>query len=205
MLRETVVDREQGRLLHERQQDRRVEEGGMIDGDNSAFPCSRQVLDPLDLEAEQRAQQQAKEEGEEVRREPAKKIERGRDVGEAEDDQRHRLGQTQELQQEHGRERAGDHHEIIQRIDRADHARAPFLARPCLDRGEEGHDEQASRGGIEDELEGDAQAEPAHEEFVQRNFVAGPRHRVGRKPQVDRQRRHDEQQEGRGRKLDSSA
>ena len=110
-----------------------------------------------------------------------------------------------DLQQEHGRERAGDHHDVVQRIDRADDARAPILARPGLDRGEDRHDEQARGGGIEEELEGDAQAEAAHEEFAERNLAARRRHRVGRKPEVDRQRRDDEQQERRGRELDASA
>ena len=205
MLRETEVDREQGRLLHNREQDRRIEDGDVIDGDDSPLARSREVLDSLDLEAEQRAPQQAKEEREEVRRQPAKEIERGCDVGEAEHDQRHRLGEAEQLQEEHGRERAGDHHDVVQRIDRADDSRAPILPRPCLDRGEERNDEQARGGGIEEQLEGDAQAESAHKEFHERNFAARPRHRVGRKPEVDRQGRDDEQKERRRRKLDASA
>ncbi len=93
-----MIDREQGRLLHEREQDRRVEKGDVIDGDDRALACPRQMLDPLHLEAEQRAPQQAKEEGEEVRRQTVEKIDRRDDVGDAEDDERHRFGQVENLQ-----------------------------------------------------------------------------------------------------------
>ena len=97
-------------------------------------------------------------------------------------------------------------HEVVQRIDRADHACAPFLARPGLDRGEDRHDEQAARGGKEKELERHSQAERSSV----KNSPSGTSRLAGAKPlvdepDVDRQRRHDEEQERRGRKLDASA
>ena len=118
----------------------------MIDRDDRTLARSRQVFDPLHFEAEQRAPQQAKEEREEVRGQTQEQVSRGQYIGEAKDDERHRLGQAEGLQKDHGRERARDHHEVVQRIDRGDHARAPLLTRPGLDRGEDRHDEQTARG-----------------------------------------------------------
>ena len=101
-------------------------------------------------------------------------------------------------------DRAADHEDIVQRVDGADDPRAAVLARPGLDGGEDRHDEEARRCRIEEDLEGEAQAEAAGEELGQRNLVVRRRHRAGLKPDGDRQRRKRKQQERRRRELDAA-
>ena len=55
-------------------------------------------------------------------------------------------------------DRADDHEDRVQRVDGADDAGAPILARPGLHGGEDRHHEQAGGEGIGDDLDGDPQA-----------------------------------------------
>ena len=63
-------------------------------------------------------------------RQAAEEIDRGDEIGDAEQDHRRRLVDAGQLEQQRRRERAGDHVDRVERIDRADDARAPVLARP---------------------------------------------------------------------------
>ena len=158
-LEEAGIDGEERRLFHQRKEDRRVEERDVVDGDDGREPGRRQVFAAFDLEAEQDPPEDTQDKGEDVRRQAAEEIDRRQNVGEAENDERRRFGEAGDLQQDHRDDRAADHEDIVQRVDGADDPRAPVLARPGLDGGEDRHDEEARRGGIEEDLEGDAQAE----------------------------------------------
>ena len=120
----------------------------MIDRDDVGPPRGLEVFLSHDLEPEQGAAERAETEGEDVRRQPAEEIGRRPDIGDAEDDQRHRLAQPQDLQQDHGRKRTADHPDVTEGIDRGDDASAPVLAGPGLNRGEDRNDKQARGGRI---------------------------------------------------------
>ena len=56
-------------------------------------PGRGRCLDALHFEAEHDAPERAQEEGEEVRRQAAEEEKRGEDIGDAQHDERHRLGE----------------------------------------------------------------------------------------------------------------
>jgi hypothetical protein len=139
---------------------------------------------------------------EDVRRQAAEEMDRRRDIGEAQDEERHRLAHADELQKDHRRQRSADHTDVAKRVDRGDNARAPIDARPGLNRGEQWNNIEAQGRREEKNFNGKAHASGAHEKFGYRNFLAGGRNRVGGQPDVDRQRRDRQQKEWCGRKLD---
>ena len=96
-----------------------------------------------DLEPEQNRQIARKQKARMLAGSRPEEIDRRRDVGEAEDEERHRLAQADKLQQDHRRERSDDHADVAQRVDGGDDARAPIDARPGLNRGEERDDVKA--------------------------------------------------------------
>ncbi len=127
----------------------------MIQGDDAACACLRQILESPDLESVDDPQQKAQEKREEIRGQAAEEVDRSHNVGYAQDDQRHRLAQPRDLEEQHRHERSADHENGVERIDGADDAGPPILGRPCLHRGEDRHYEKSSRGRIEEDFECD--------------------------------------------------
>ena len=198
-------DHESRGRLHEREQDRRVQPGDMIDRNDVRRPDGNQIFSPRDFEPEQeppraRAEQNARMFAGSRRKKKiaAAMLARPRTrsaIGSLNRTSCNRIIVASDPL---------DDSDVAERVDRGDDARAPIDARPGLNRGEQRDDIEAQGCREQENFDGKAHASGAHEKFGNRNLVAGGRYRLGRKPHVKRQRRYRDEEEWRRRKLDAA-
>ena len=201
-LRNPAVDGEYRVGLEERQRERGVEKAHVIERDDRVRSALGDILDPGDLEPEQRAEHHGEKVAQQVGRQRVGHQDHGGEIGDADrqeqDRDRHAEGLQLRDQKRPGHDEGG-----VEHVDGGDHAGPPVCASPGLDGGENRHDEQAAPDREAGKVDGDAQPARRGEDLGNAGRC-GLRQAVGRPSEIEREKSEQKRADQRRKEDDAS-
>ncbi|CDX61376.1 hypothetical protein MPL1032_390012 [Mesorhizobium plurifarium] len=198
-----IVDREDRLLVGQRQRQRAVEEADMVERQDRRLAGRLEVVQPLDLQPQEGAEQDRDEIAERIGRQVFQHQPGGDGVGDDEAEQDARDGDAGGLD---GRdEGAADGHEAgIDDAHRRDDAGAARLRRPGLHGGEGRHHQEGGGNGHAGEVDGDTDGVRAGEEGGKRLGLRRRLHAPDGPGQMQAEQRHQRGADRRGQKHHAS-